>query len=569
MSGLTPSASQSTSSSDAGQNTPRVEGQASTDTPQTSLQHASAALEAAYNRIRQIRQSLLQLSESLPDSGTHPRFPLDLNELGLGHEALPLTDNNLEDQVDLGDYSERTSPSILRSNVPPNSGMQPRVGGAEDSRMQPPEFYHIPILPPFTRRENTDDLPLGEFRAAGYNGSSAATTRGLRVAAREASNRASATHLQAVQGEGSTGDVFGGGDYDRFLGRPRRTDANSPASLMNEVSPAERQPRPYRNMDLRDTRRTLPLPSSLAANVSSTSWRAPDYRRWRSLRQEPRQATRPLAYDISETSQPTISPDSLPLNSARNPHTMRAFEQRQQTRFSNVSEQYRLYQEALREDHPGARRVGRWDDISSNSNIDWSDEDFVSWLFPAQDEYLHQYQDFAAAPPRHPDQNQQRDDAIRVTRTTNTAISPAENLLPRRGWARLDADGNEIPPNEEEELERSRTEYRVRALQRSRELTATTHPSRMPPYVQGPSGHHPPRNTYGSVMDSTLNVQYLRQPASLPQPQPQHQHQTFTPLYVDPLPMPLASMVMTPKKMEQEDLYVDIFVPGYACLAGR
>ncbi|KAI0090026.1 hypothetical protein BDY19DRAFT_941997 [Irpex rosettiformis] len=40
---------------------------------------------------------------------------------------------------------------------------------------------------------------------------------------------------------------------------------------------------------------------------------------------------------------------------------------------------------------------------------------------------------------------------------------PAPALRRRRGWARLDADGNEIPTDEEEEYERSRTHMRVRA----------------------------------------------------------------------------------------------------------
>ncbi|KAH9921416.1 uncharacterized protein B0H18DRAFT_1020960 [Fomitopsis serialis] len=45
----------------------------------------------------------------------------------------------------------------------------------------------------------------------------------------------------------------------------------------------------------------------------------------------------------------------------------------------------------------------------------------------------------------------------------------------RRGWARLDQDGNEIPTDEEEEYERNRTQMRARALQ----LTSNQPPERL------------------------------------------------------------------------------------------
>lgn len=129
--------------------------------------------------------------------------------------------------------------------------------------------------------------------------------------------------------------------------------------------------------------------------------------------------------------------------------------------------------------------------------------------------------------------------------------------------ARLDPDGNEIPPSEEEELERSRTEYRIRALHRAREHAnrsdeTNEHLSRM----YQPNGIQ--RVAYGSVMDATLNVQDRRHHQS----DPAHRDDQV-PFYVDPLPMPLSSMVMKPEKTEQSEPFVDIVVPKHACLAGR
>jgi len=127
--------------------------------------------------------------------------------------------------------------------------------------------------------------------------------------------------------------------------------------------------------------------------------------------------------------------------------------------------------------------------------------------------------------------------------------------------ARLDLDGNEIPADEEEELERSRTEYRIRALERARQNIATTQSG-----GRTANNRTAQRTHYGSVMDSTLNIPDARRPGSssyFPQ-------SNGSQLYVDPLPMPLASMIMSQETLKQEDHNTrDIIVPTHACLAGR
>jgi len=127
---------------------------------------------------------------------------------------------------------------------------------------------------------------------------------------------------------------------------------------------------------------------------------------------------------------------------------------------------------------------------------------------------------------------------------------------------RLDPDGNEIPADEEEELERSRTEYRVRALERARQNIATQS-SELP---RSTNDQPLQRTHHGSVLDSTLNVPDARQSGG-PSPSPHTNHPPR--LYVDPLPMPLASMIIPQRTRKQEDDCADIIVPMHACLAGR
>ena len=110
-------------------------------------------------------------------------------------------------------------------------------------------------------------------------------------------------------------------------------------------------------------------------------------------------------------------------------------------------------------------------------------------------------------------------------------------------------------------MERSRTEYRIRALHRAREHASRSDDS-IEHRIYQPNGVQ--RVAYGSVMDATLNIQDRRhRPSSFVHRDDQ------VPFYVDPLPMPLSSMVMKPEKSEQNEPCADIIVPRNACLAGR
>lgn len=128
--------------------------------------------------------------------------------------------------------------------------------------------------------------------------------------------------------------------------------------------------------------------------------------------------------------------------------------------------------------------------------------------------------------------------------------------------ARLDADGNEISSDEEEELERSRTAYRIQALQRSRQNLPGDNADN--PLLGGMHQNYSgQRNVYGSVLDSTMRIQDENRETH------DFLGSDLSPLYIDPLPMPLASMTSAVDKLKNEDIHPDILVPKHAYLAGR
>lgn len=165
-----------------------------------------------------------------------------------------------------------------------------------------------------------------------------------------------------------------------------------------------------------------------------------------------------------------------------------------------------------------------------------------------------------------------------------------QSLIFRSFAARLDPDGNEIPSDEEEELERVRAEYRIQAQSRPRAprvvpmggvdarpavlhaLHAPTTSASLMPDDDDVSPDGVPRvrlgprdvgAVHGSVMDSVMTVDSLRRgmsSASLFDSVPAR------PFCANPLPMPLEEMVWTAPKTKHSRL---VRIPKYASLAGR
>ncbi|KIM47944.1 hypothetical protein M413DRAFT_22519 [Hebeloma cylindrosporum] len=523
---------------------PSNNGQEHSDT-QRSLQEASAALEVAYNRIRQVRRSLIELSESLPVSG---RAGTNYNGLGPGHDALLLSEASRvegrreERFVELYGMPFTMPPNRnatpINEPTPPVASDLPSSENPNDSTPFPVDSSTLfqssiasNVLPPrLSRRDLVNEAQYLQRR--GPHQDPSATTRGLRVAAREAN--AQMTDLSTLSAE-----------YERILALQRDFDLPNVPSLAENSARWERSTRIQRNFDPRDGRRSIPAASVPPPTPPLLSWRTQDSRRWR-MRPEVRPPTRPFSAEASDRLQ-ALSNSMMNQDMLAQPPV--------NVQLPSISTDPRIdpisgFSGSAAEPPRRYRYAMRPVDMENGLNVDWSDEDFISWFSPAQDQYFRDFPTFLPRTPR-PQNN-----AIRATRTTDTAASVSENLPPRRGWARLDPDGNEIPADEEEELERSRTEYRIRALERARQYIGTTQ--------SGGRIANNQRTHYGSVMDSTLNVPDVRQPgSSFPQFNAPR-------LYVDPLPMPLASMIMSQGIIKQEDDYArDIIVPTHACLAGR
>lgn len=393
---------------------------------QRSLHEASTALETAYNRIRRV-QSLLQLSDSLPNADTQRRFDHDLDSIGPGHEALVFSANQSDNGMDFEDSVDAgfSSLSIERPDTLSNFESRRRNAAIRPSRATSPANTNQLVSGtfPVSSFRPTDGLNDSRFsQRYGTNEDSASTTRGLRVAAREANAR--------------TGVVDQMDRNSELLHGPRL-----PQHIEGSGSPYVANDPPSRLSRNPETRRTAPLSPVLTASSTvsppSASWRALETRRWRNLRQDARQTARPMSYDRLDaypSFSNVVNNDFMSQPSSTTPHSLFLAVQRNR-RFPTVSEHFRLYQEALIDDHPLAQRNRRFGDIPGNFNADW-DADFVPWFLPTpRTDLPQQYRDPLPLPSRY--NGQQRDDTTRVTRTTNTTISSPEDSLPRRGWGAL------------------------------------------------------------------------------------------------------------------------------------
>jgi hypothetical protein len=159
---------------------------------------------------------------------------------------------------------------------------------------------------------------------------------------------------------------------------------------------------------------------------------------------------------------------------------------------------------------------------------------------------------------------------------------------PLNSTARLDPDGNEIPSDEEEELERIRAELRVNAQLPPRNSLAppvdgidirprlhSLHPNPAIPheYELSLRADHAPRSALdpryrdagwsdGSILDLVPTSAHYNQPSLH---RSVSQHPPFRP---NPLPMPLEAMVTPSKRVQRHGQHI-IRVVRHASLAGR
>ena len=395
---------------------------------QRGLQEASVALEVAYSRVRRVRRSLLQLSDAVQHSEDGASRPVaEDNNIGPGHEALLLSGGEREGPTGqegrptriLPFESVPLSPTLLvrgatdhRLPAPSRSVASPSRRSAT-SQLPTPRNPDSAARPPRlrSRRERSPNDMIFLSRDVSSS-ETASTTRGLRVAAREAQGQESGSEAQARAAE-----------FDSLLARQRERMADSAHALASFWSQqrAERQVRPVRTAESHDTQRTtLPsmLPNRTTFSSTTTPFRPPDPSRWRRSRPglhaaNARQGHVPV--DLPDEIDALYSDPNRPLSSSSGPPRpwWTAFGPTRSVD-ANLEMSFPL------------------DDTSSDINIDWSDDEFISWLFPTQDSA---YPQSSRDPPsRRPTDRPANAETIRVTRTTDTTVSPPENSPPRRGW---------------------------------------------------------------------------------------------------------------------------------------
>ncbi|CAA7259994.1 unnamed protein product [Cyclocybe aegerita] len=481
---------------------------------QRSLHNASMALDAAYNRIRQVRRSLLQVSE--PSSSQEPQRPTTRSEIRLGHRALILSERSGEEEGSqeldalrelevLERLAQGGIASPESSGLDPNSRTRNRSAGSDGPNPPLPT-----VLPPRFSRQ-PEWFYLSQLQRQGANPQSAATTRGLQVAAREAG--------LALPTNNADSDL-------QRLG----VDFASLTAQYRDILEAQRRASPgpdaIRAREMQDGHSTTTRAPGGAQPPTSTFRR--DARRWRS--RETRSYMDPgfVASVYAERNQAAAEVNaSMRQSSSYTPATRVAPDPRP-----------RYY--------PTDPSVGGWT-IANLDSADWGDDEM--W-FAADPQIPRAPAEFPVSSLAEPSEPENGDSLLVRT----TIEGPPREASIRRGWARLDADGNEIPYSEEEELERSRTEYRLRALRRARQQHA-------------PSGvSNGVRTTHGSVMDSALNIPTVRRESSTSFPSHLSSSDSRS-FHVDPLPMPLSSMVTIDKP--KDVCHPDVIVPIHACLAGR
>jgi hypothetical protein len=484
---------------------------------QRSLQEASVALENAFDRIRHVRRNLLRLTESLPEPLTGSSNS-GQDSVDPGHEALLLSGGTTEErqQDDSSHVALGTREVDGAAGTPPRSPSPTRLHSAVT--LDPPTLIQAPplpsVLPPRFSRQSL----------YGLSPDSAATTHGLRVAAREAANSTANNNLRVfgITPRDSRSDPL---ELERLLARGHI----GYGAAQDPPIPDEFRFHPARRG--RPSHLSAVVPPVFPASAPPNAYQY----RFNTLIPTPDTSNR-MNYLPLPPAPPPGRPIQWPISDSPGPP-------RPRLSTTNVASS----------------------DESDDENL--SEYQFISWLFPSQ-EYAT-----SLVPRRDP----HNPETIRITRADEpTPSHPDLEPRRRRGWgefflhtkpyddlgnlhwstlARLDPDGNEISWDEEEELERSRTEYRLRVLQ-------STHEGSNGPEIL----RHDGRTFHGSVLDSMLSV-----PATLPRTD-QWRSATTTdtqirPFWVDPLPMPLSSMIR--KEENQDDCHPDVIVPRHACLAGR
>lgn len=558
-----------------------VVGEASRET-QRHLQQTSAALDAAYNRIRQVRRSLLELSESLPATISQLRLQVPGDQFAPGHDAIllspsPEPENYYAEEQAVGNNAREREPwnRVLLSSspedvVPRNSfltgNLVQSITDSQQLRANPVPNSNA-ILPTNVPRTFAR-MRINPSRRD-TQGDDGSTLLGRRVAARIAVTPSySDTAAPTYQLIGGIGQI-----YEGAL-NPIASVTNAYDGELERVLRALDERR--RNLPATPSRSTIRRTSTLAQTSSQVPSQV-----------SPHLSSQGPLQPSSQSSQTHLNPSSTPQRGLGSGSTLSDTRQNSGpserlsllSNFSvqnfptlaapNLPSRPLIFDEPLSYvqssevdptsesgDHPTSEVAfhGRnyvvhrtynqnGEEVVHNITVDWDDGDPQSWLMPS-----------SSFSRRHRNRINGSHQGIELPypADTNVTTPPPQdnNAAPRRrGWARLDLDGNEIPSEEEEEVERIRTEDRIRASQRAQVFSSLAHlvdlttPPPAPPQRQ--------LTIYQTIKPPVV----LRHDPSLSYPAD----------FVNPLPMPLSEMVDSGKNPKPKAK----LLPRHVVLAGR
>ncbi|KAJ7071383.1 hypothetical protein C8F01DRAFT_1110320 [Mycena amicta] len=543
------------------------------ESSQQSLRAASNALQATYRRIRHIRRSLDLSNDAMPSPD---------GSMGPNYSALLLTaspvDDDESDPEDLQDRQDSLSWNDHTSVPPP-----PRLRGLQLPSPSPSTFHSSRRFFDLARTTlSTDD-------GATFLGRSVAQLSPMDSVLRAAEMERELLHWRTVT---------------------RRTDPGLTASRADALS----------RSDIIRNARSLDTEAPPQLSIPSHAW-PPRSSRWRLYRsngldtRQSSSSTQPPSSAQPRTRPPPADRLSLLSNfsSMQNLSTPTSalprdrpllFEEPQSYDVNSRRESRDIAESAAEQrSYFIHRRLNAdGDELVHNINLDWDEDDPLTWIMPPTQ--------FHQNPRRRRARYRLTDPEERILEPIPVAPGPEPR---RRGWARLDPDGNAIPSDEEEELERERSEYRVRALYQARASAAAvsnrvereaqssvevpdsgafsnlvTRTSVFPddgyeggihprPRVrlgsrETTNAFPPPRMGYGSVMDSVLAVdtrpprQASTRRVDIPTDVP---YGSAEPFVIDPLPIPLSEMVPWGTKHKNRVSMVGVRVSKNAAFAGR
>lgn len=582
---------------------------------QDNLRQASAALEAAYQRIRQVRRSLLELTEMRPSIRSTP--PLGLRP---AHDSILLAGSSDSSERDLemdGLWSEMDRLQQLEADL--DSQYQTHRPSPPPLRPPPlPVSLPRPVaqIPP---RRHWLEASISRRRTV--NPEDPSTALGRRVVARQAAREAGGAVSPPVDTPLSPIDPSMPpllGDYRIFQpSEIARNLENVNSRFLQRITRADlafdrlHGPRNQQASGSRITAQTSPpvIPTPVATQYLPPRLNNP--RRWRTLRAEARQnsGSPVIPSPVSETTRLSLL-SNLSVQNLQTPTS--AVSRDRPLLFSEEPSSYihpstlvrrhsedRLDMNDSDRNYMVRRRINAdGNEHVHNINLEWLDElESDSWDLTLPADRLNR------ARPYGPQDNLSPEPALRRRGWGKSSkpllqVSKLSQLIKSLITARLDADGNEISSDEEYELEHMRAEERrLRQMYQARSSSQMEHESLIP-VSRNPHGpeddggvarvrlnqrHQPSRRDFfdGAVADFTRFLDdssrrrserldaVLSGGAQLPDLDPLPEvYGSDTPFVVNPLPMPLAEMVARPEKGVKKPV-AGIRVTAYASLAGR